>query len=79
MSRRGGLRDNMPMESFFRGFKTEWIPETGYKDFTEAERSIVNYLIDYYSSIKLHQHNNSNSQNKVEKNLLEEILTCGQI
>jgi hypothetical protein len=38
------------MERFFRSFKTEWMPEVGYQYFAEAEISIINYIIGYYSS-----------------------------
>jgi len=67
MSRRGNCWDNAPMERFFRSFKTEWMPETGYQYFAEAERSIMNYIIGYYSSIRPHRHNNGKSPNEVER------------
>lgn len=55
------------MERFFRSYKTEWMPEAGYQDFIEAEQSIVNYIIGYYSSVRPHQHNNGKSLNEVER------------
>jgi len=33
LSRRGNCWDNSPMERFFRSFKTEWMPKSGYTDF----------------------------------------------
>jgi putative transposase len=54
------------MERFFRSFKAECMPETGYQDFVEAEGSIINYIIGYYSSVRPHQHNNGKSPNEVE-------------
>ena len=47
MSRRGNCWDNAPMERFFRSLKTEWMPETGYQSFVEAERPIINYITGY--------------------------------
>ena len=45
MSRRGNCWDNSPMERFFRSLKTEWIPTTGYRSFTEAENAVIKYII----------------------------------
>ena len=42
MSLRGNCWDNSPMERFFRSLKSEWIPTTGYRDFTEAKQQITN-------------------------------------
>jgi putative transposase len=67
MSRRGNCWDNAPMERFFRSFKTEWMPEVGYPYFAEAKRSIINYIIGYYSSVRPHQRNNCKSPNEVER------------
>ena len=67
MSRRGNCWDNAPMERFFRSYKTEWMPETGYQNFVEAERSIVKYIIGYYCSVRPHRHNNGKSPNEVER------------
>ena len=61
MSRRGNCWDNAPMERFFRSLKTEWIPRTGYESFTEAERSIVDYLTGYYTQIRPHKNNGGKS------------------
>jgi putative transposase len=43
------------------------MPEDGYQNFSEAELSIVNYIIGYYSSVRPHQHNNGKSPNEVER------------
>jgi hypothetical protein len=51
----------------------------GYLNFNEAERSITNYILGYYSCARPHQHNNGMSPNEVEKDLLENLLNCGQI
>lgn len=57
MSRRGNCWDNAPMERFFRSLKTEWVPTCGYRNFKEAEFSITDYVLGYYSHIRPHSHN----------------------
>lgn len=57
LSRRGNCRDNSPMERFFRSFKTEWVPGTGYSHFSEAQCSITNYITGYYSQLRPNQYN----------------------
>lgn len=57
MSRRGNCWDNAPMERFFRSLKTEWVPVFGYQDFQEAEHSITDYILGYYSQTRPHRHN----------------------
>jgi putative transposase len=54
MSRRGNCWDNAPMERFFRSLKSEWIPETGYRDFRAAEADVLPYLTHYYNRIRPH-------------------------
>jgi transposase InsO family protein len=43
-----GVRLNAPMERFFGSLKSEWIPETGYCSFEEAESDVLRYLTHYY-------------------------------
>jgi putative transposase len=57
MSRRGNCWDNAPMERFFRSLKTEWVPTFGYRNFKEAECSITDYILGYYSQTRPHSHN----------------------
>lgn len=57
MSRRGNCWDNAPMERFFRSLKSEWVPTFGYRSFKEAELSITDYLLGYYSKTRPHCHN----------------------
>tara|TARA_B110001454_G_C12649475_1_gene404802 strand:- start:145 stop:936 length:792 start_codon:yes stop_codon:yes gene_type:complete len=57
MSRRGNCWDNAPMERFFRSFKTEWMPSTGYQSFAEARSEVSQYIIDYYSRYRPHTFN----------------------
>ncbi|MEX1671003.1 IS3 family transposase [Zhongshania guokunii] len=66
MSRRGNCWDNAPMERFFRSLKTEWVPTLGYRNFTDAQQSITEYLVGYYSQTRPHQHNRGLSPNAAE-------------
>ena len=66
MSRRGNCWDNSPMERFFRSLKTEWVPKVCYKDFTQADHSITNYIMGYYSQVRPHRHNKGISPNEAE-------------
>tara|TARA_Y100000034_G_C6856521_1_gene389295 strand:+ start:640 stop:1479 length:840 start_codon:yes stop_codon:yes gene_type:complete len=67
MSRRGNCWDNSPMERFFRSLKTEWIPETGYRSFTEAKMAITDYVVGYYSQTRPHHYNGGLSPNESER------------
>ncbi|QWN38101.1 IS3 family transposase [Cobetia sp. 4B] len=68
LSRRGNCWDNAPKERFFRSLKTEWIPEIGYPDVAAAKRSVTDYMIGYYSSLRPHKHNDGIPPNLAEKN-----------
>ena len=57
MSRRGNCWDNAPMERFFGSLKSEWIPETGYRDMAEAKADILRYLTHYYNRVRPHSYN----------------------
>lgn len=57
LSRRGNCWDNAPMERFFRSFKTEWMPRSGYESFMEAEAAIDQYINGYYNRHRPHHHN----------------------
>lgn len=67
MSRRGNCWDNAPMERFFRSLKTEWVPNTGYRNFAEASREITNYISGYYSQVRPHRNNGGRSPNTAER------------
>ena len=55
------------MERLFRSLKTEWIPKTGYRNFTEAQQAITSYLAGYYSSNRPHQYNGGLTPNESER------------
>lgn len=67
LSRRGNCWDNAPMERFFRSFKTEWMPRTGYKNIAEATGEISQYIVGYYNRYRPHQHNDGSSPIDKEK------------
>ena len=48
---------NAPMERLFRILKSEWVPATGYRNMADAQKSITEYLMGYYSDIRPHQYN----------------------
>lgn len=45
------------MERFFRSLKNEWVPVTGYINFSEAAHAITDYIVGYYSSLRPHDYN----------------------
>ena len=57
LSRPGNCWDNAPMERFFRSFKSEWMPKSGYKSFTQGTQAISQYITGYYNRYRPHQHN----------------------
>jgi putative transposase len=67
MSRRGNCWDNAPMERFFGSLKSEWLPETGYRDMDEAKEDIVWYLTHYYNRVRPHSYNDYQTPVAVEK------------
>ena len=66
LSRRGNCRDNAPMERFFRSYKTEWMPKSGYTNFDEAAQSITRYIVNYYNKYRPHQFNKGLSPQAAE-------------
>lgn len=57
LSRRGNCWDNAPTERFFRSFKSEWMPKSGYDSFAEGANAISEYINGYYNRYRPHQHN----------------------
>ena len=55
------------MERFFRSLKTEWVPKVGYQDFNQADHSITDYIMGYYSQVRPHRHNKGLSPNEAER------------
>tara|TARA_B110000014_G_scaffold261735_1_gene254063 strand:+ start:497 stop:856 length:360 start_codon:yes stop_codon:yes gene_type:complete len=67
MSRGGNCWGNSPMERFFRSLKTDWIPTTGYRSFTEAENAVVKYIMGYYNEVRPHSYNGRLTPNESDK------------
>ena len=67
------------MERFFRSLKTEWIPTTGYRSFTEAENAVVKYIIGYYSQVRPHSYNGGLTPNESEKRYWLEYKSVAKI
>jgi len=66
LSRRGNCWDNAPMERFFRSFKSEWMPKSGYESFAQGANAISQHITGYYNRHRPHQHNNGLSPFAVE-------------
>ena len=79
MSRRGNCWDNSPVERFFRSFKAEWMPETGYRSLEEAKYQITEYILGYYSQIRPHTHNNGKAPKVVEQEYWNTQKTVAKI
>lgn len=66
------LSVNSPIERFFRSLKNEWVPVTGYINFSEAAHAITDYIVGYYSSLRPHDYNGglppNESENRYWKN-----------
>jgi transposase InsO family protein len=66
MSRKGNCYDNAPMESFFHTLKTELIYLQNFNTRKEAEFAVVNYIEEFYISIRLHSSLNYKSPKEFE-------------
>ncbi|WP_016598936.1 IS3 family transposase, partial [Yersinia pestis] len=64
---RGNCWDNSPMERFFRGLKTEWMPDNGYDNFSGTSTAITNYITGYYNQLRPHQYNGGLTLNESER------------
>lgn len=67
LSRRGNCWDNAPVERFFRSFKTEWMPTSGYRSFDEGVQAITHYINRYYNCYRPHANNAGLSPIKSEE------------
>jgi putative transposase len=79
MSRRGNCWVNASMERFFRSLKSEWVPETGYSGLDHAKRSIINYMIGYYSQTRPHSFNDGLSPNAAERQYAKNVNGVAKI
>ena len=70
LSRQGNCWDNAPTERLFRSLKTEWLPERGYQNLTEAKESVSQYLLGYYNQRRPHQFNDGLTPMQAEQQLI---------
>lgn len=54
MSRRGNCWDNSVMERFFLNLKMERVWQRNYANHDEAQRDIIEYIVGFYNSTRLH-------------------------
>jgi len=66
MSRKGNCWDNAVAESFFRSLKEEIIRWKNYASYAEAQKEIIDYIVMFYNSHRLHSYLNYCSPNNYE-------------
>ncbi len=71
----GKLLDNSPMEGLFRSLKNEWVPESGYFSSNEVAHAITDYIVEYYSSLRIVEYYSSLRPHKYNSGVRG--LTCG--
>jgi putative transposase len=54
MSRKGNCWDNAVVERFFRSLKGECIGEQIYRDHVQARADVMDYILMFYNSLRLH-------------------------
>ena len=54
MSRKGNCWDNAVMERFFLNLKMERVWQRCYASHAEAEKDILQYIVEFYNPIRLH-------------------------
>lgn len=52
------------MERFFSSLKTDWVPDNGYANFSQASTAITNYITGYHSQLRPHQYNGDLTTNE---------------
>ena len=67
MSRRGIVGITHQWSVSLESLKSEWIPASGYGNFTEADKEITNYITGYYSETRPHQYNGGLTPNESER------------
>ena len=67
LSHRGNGWDNAPTERFFRRFKSQWMPKSGYDSLAQGATAISQYITGYYHRYRPHQHNGGLSPIDAEK------------
>ena len=67
MSRKGNCWDNAVMERFFRSLKSERVDHKVYSTREEARVDIIDYIVMFYNSTRLHSYLNYQSPIEFEK------------
>ena len=67
MSRRGNCWDNAVAESFFSRLKAEQLTYRHYQSRSEASADILDYILMFYNSKRLHSHNGYVSPAETER------------
>ena len=67
MSRKGNCWDNAVMERFFRSLKSERVDHKVYSTRKEARVDIIDYIVMFYNSNRLHSYLNYQSPIEFEK------------
>ena len=67
LSRQGNCWDNSPMERLFKRLKTEWVPRNGYRYLSEVVRSVNDYVMRYYNTVRPHQYNGGLTPDESER------------
>ncbi len=68
MSRKGDCWDNSVAESFFATLKSERIRWRSYATRAEAKQDIIDYVVMFYNSQRLHSYLDYQSPNEFERN-----------
>jgi putative transposase len=67
------------MERFFRSLKSEWVPQNGYLSIHLAKSDIINYIIDYYSQVRPHRHNQGKAPNVAEAKYWKSYISVANL
>ena len=68
MSRKGDCWDNSVVESFFGSLKQERVHWENYSTRHEAQQDVLDYIVMFYNSTRLHSTLDYRSPNDFEKN-----------
>tara|TARA_Y100001001_G_scaffold109355_1_gene107112 strand:- start:75 stop:422 length:348 start_codon:yes stop_codon:yes gene_type:complete len=71
MSRKGDCWDNAVAESFFASLKKERVQWRNYQTRTEAQQDILDYMVMFYNSRRLHSTLGYISPNDYESTVVE--------
>lgn len=72
MSRKGNCWDNAVAESFFASLKKERVQWKHYQTRAEAQQDILDYIVMFYNSWRLHSYLDYNSPNDYESAMAEQ-------